>query len=138
MHTTQSISITTVQRSKAPDFDFDNIVFGTQPTDHIFLANYRDGAWQEPRIEPFHDITMSPMALCLHYGQTVFEGMKAYRQDDGAINIFRPCKHHARLNKSLDRMCMPAIPEELFMDALHQLVALEEAWISGNTEASLY
>lgn len=138
MNITSSLPITRVQHSKASGYDFDHIVFGTQPTDHIFMAEYKDGEWQQARIEPFRDLTLNPMALCLHYGQTVFEGLKAYRQQDGAINIFRPYKHHARLNKSLERMCMPAIPEALFMDAVHNLVALEEAWISGNADASLY
>lgn len=138
MNTVISFPLTRTQQSKLPGYDFSNIVFGANPTDHIFLANYKDGEWSNARIEPFGDLSLSPLALCLHYGQTVFEGMKAYRLADGNVSIFRPYKHHARLNRSLDRMCMPAIPESLFMDALHQLVALEEKWVSGNEGTSLY
>src|SRR6218665_203377 len=88
MNITKSIPITRARHSKASQYDFDHIVFGTNPTDHIFLAEYKEGSWQHARIEPFHDLTLNPMALCLHYGQTVFEGLKAYRQEDGALNIF--------------------------------------------------
>lgn len=138
MNITKSIPITRVPNSKATDYDFDHIVFGTNPTDHIFLSEYANGEWRNARIEPFRDITLSPMALGLHYGQTVFEGMKAYRQADGAINIFRPYKHHSRFNKSLARMCMPAIPEDLFMDAIQSLVATDQQWVSSRADASLY
>lgn len=138
MNVTTSIPIIRTEHSRLAEFDFENIVFGTNPTDHIFLAEFRNGEWGNPRIEPFRDLTLSPMALCLHYGQTVFEGFKAYKLADGNISIFRPYKHHSRLNKSLDRMCMPPIPEELFMDAVHSLVALEQGWVPDRPDASLY
>jgi branched-chain amino acid aminotransferase len=138
MNATTSIAVTTATQSKLGSFDFDNIVFGTNPTDHIFWATYKDGAWTDLRIEPYGNITMSPIALCLHYGQTVFEGFKAYRMADGTINIFRPYKHHTRLNMSLERMCMPAIPEALFMEAVYELVSLEKGWIPAREDGSLY
>src|SRR6188768_1693388 len=87
-----------------------SLPFGKVPTEHMFIANYSEGEWQGARIAPFEDLTLSPLALCLHYGQTVFEGMKAFRMDDGRINIFRPDKHYQRFCKSLDRMCMPTMP----------------------------
>ena len=86
------------------------VPFGTQPTEHMFIAEYRDKGWRNTRIVPFADLTMSPFALCLHDGQTVFEGMKAFLMEDGRINIFRPDKHYERFSKSLRRMCMPVVP----------------------------
>ncbi len=138
MNTSVSIPVNKVQHSNIAAYDFDHIVFGNNPTDHIFIAEYKNGEWGEARIEPFHDLQISPIALGLHYGQTVFEGLKAYKMEDGNINVFRPYKHHDRLNKSLDRMCMPPVPEALFMDAVHTLVALEQDWIPNRPDSSLY
>jgi branched-chain amino acid aminotransferase len=112
--------------------------FGVLPTDHMFLSEYHDSNWNNPRIIPFSKITMSPLALCLHYGQTVFEGMKAFYMADGRINIFRPEKHYERFNKSLQRMCMPEVPNGLFMEALHQFVQMEKDWIPNDEDGSLY
>ena len=102
-----------------------SLPFGQQPTDHMFIAEYKNGAWENSRIIPFSNISMSPFALCFHYGQTVFEGMKAFRMSDGSVNIFRPKKHYQRFTKSLERMCMPEVPEGLFTEALHQLIQLD-------------
>ncbi len=118
--------------------DTKSIPFGQQPTEHMFVSEYRDGRWQNSRIVPFADLTMSPIALCLHYGQTVFEGMKAFAMNDGHINIFRPEKHYQRFNKSLERMCMPQVPKGLFMEALHQLVQLDGSWVPTEMDGSLY
>lgn len=138
MNTSVTIPVSRTKNSRLPEYDFDHIVFGNNPTDHIFIAEYKNGAWGQARIEPFHDLTISPIALGLHYGQTVFEGLKAYKLEDGNLNIFRPYKHHDRLNKSLDRMCMPPVPEALFMDAVHTLVELEQDWIPNRADSSLY
>ncbi|MDL5511226.1 branched-chain amino acid aminotransferase [Arenibacter sp. M-2] len=119
-------------------FNFKSFQFGETPTDHFFLAEFKNGKWVNPRIEPFHSLTISPFALCFHYGQTVFEGMKAFRQDDGKVHIFRPKKHHKRFNRSLERMCMPGIEEELFLNALEKLVQLEQHWIPKEEGVSLY
>ncbi len=121
-----------------PGFDFNNFVFGIQPTDHLFLCDYKEGRWQSPRIEIFRDLSVSPLALCLHYGQTVFEGMKAFRQQDGRVHVFRPGKHLRRMNRSLDRMCMPLLDEELFYTALETLVRLDENWLPEHDDLSLY
>ncbi len=115
-----------------------SIPFGQQPTEHMFIAEYKNGEWHNSRIVPFADLTLSPFALCLHYGQTVFEGMKAFLLEDGRINIFRPQKHYQRFIKSLERLCMPSVPEGLFMEALHQLVQLDAAWIPNDKDGSLY
>ncbi len=118
--------------------DTKSIPFGKVPTEHMFVAEYRDGKWQNARITPFHDLTLSPMALCLHYGQTVFEGMKAFLMEDGRVNIFRMEKHYDRFSKSLDRMCMPRVPQELFNEAMHQLVSLDSGWVPDEADGSLY
>jgi branched-chain amino acid aminotransferase len=118
--------------------DTASLPFGMQPTEHMFIAEYRGGSWQQPRIIPFGKLSLSPFALCLHYGQTVFEGMKAFRAKDGSINIFRPDKHYDRFCKSLNRMCMPPVPESLFMEALRKLVALDGAWTPGSADGALY
>src|SRR5688572_1384075 len=87
--------------SRLADYDFNQIKFGQNPTDHLFSAAYRDGSWQDATVAPFQEFLISPLALCLHYGQNVFEGMKAFRLTDDEINIFRPEKHLKRLNRSL-------------------------------------
>lgn len=112
--------------------------FGLQPTAHMFITEYRNGNWQSPRIIPFENLVLSPLALSLHYGQTVFEGMKAFYMADGKINIFRPEKHYDRFCQSLERMCMPKVPKALFMEALHQFVQLESDWIPQEDDGSLY
>jgi len=130
------ISITSQAERKVTDTR--SIPFGVQPTEHMFMAEYRDGKWHNARIVPFGELTMSPFALCLHYGQTVFEGMKAFLMEDGKINIFRVEKHYERFTKSLERMCMPPVPKALFTEALHQLVQLDGNWIPGEEHGSLY
>jgi len=118
--------------------DTKSVPFGMVPTTHMFIATYKAGEWQDSRIVPFHDLTLSPLALCLHYGQTVFEGMKAYVMNSGAINVFRMQKHHDRFNKSLARMCMPAVPEELFCGAIEELVRVDADWVPTDGDGSLY
>ncbi len=115
-----------------------SLPFGKQASEHMFIAEYKNGQWSNARIVPFQDLVMSPFALCLHYGQTVFEGMKAFLTEDGHVNIFRPEKHYDRFIKSLHRMCMPEVPKGLFMEALHQLVQLDASWVPAETDGSLY
>ncbi len=115
-----------------------SLPFGKQPSEHMFVAEYKEGKWNNARIVPFQDLVMSPFALCLHYGQTVFEGMKAFLTEDGRVNIFRPEKHYDRFIKSLQRMCMPEVPKGLFMEALHQLVQLDASWVPTEADGSLY
>lgn len=132
----QTISITSHAERKVTDTR--SLPFGKVPTEHMFIAEYRDGKWQNASVTPFHDLTLSPMALCLHYGQTVFEGMKAFRMNDGSINVFRMDKHYDRFMLSLERMCMPAVPKSLFMNAIHELVALDADWVPSDQDGSLY
>ena len=118
--------------------DTKSIPFGKVPTEHMFIAEYKDGKWGNAQITPFHDLKLSPLALCLHYGQTVFEGMKAFVMEDGRINIFRMDKHYDRFCKSLHRMCMPEVPKELFTEAMHQLVQIDASWVPDEPDGSLY
>lgn len=118
--------------------DTQSIPFGVQPTEHMFIASYKQGNWEHTRIIPFENLSVSPFMLSLHYGQTVFEGMKAFLMNDGRINIFRPEKHYERFCRSLQRMCMPEVPKALFMEALHQLVQLDASWIPDAADGSLY
>src|ERR1043165_1770567 len=122
---------TTIQINTKPERavqETRSVPFGKIPTEHMFITDYNDGEWHDARIAPFEDLTLSPLALCLHYGQTVFEGMKAFRMADGRVNIFRPEKHYERFVKSLERMCMPAISYDLFIGALDSLVDLDRDW----------
>ena len=135
---TPSFPIEKTKQSRISEVDFQNLEFGKIISDHMIVADYRDGKWSEPRIVPFGDLRMSPAMLSLHYGQSVFEGMKAFYMNNGKINIFRPHRHHDRLQKSLSRMCMPGISEEMFIQSLHALVELDKAWIPKSEGASLY
>jgi branched-chain amino acid aminotransferase len=131
-----TISITTQAERKVTDTK--SVPFGKVPTEHMFVAEYKDGEWQNAQVVPFHDLTLSPLALCLHYGQTVFEGMKAFMMQDGNINVFRIDKHYDRFTKSLQRMCMPGVPKKLFENAIKSLVSLDSDWVPKDDDGSLY
>lgn len=112
--------------------------FGNAVSDHMFLATWSGGRWSDAHILPYGNLSISPVMLALHYGQSVFEGMKAFRTADGSINIFRIERHHQRLNKSLQRMCMPSLPFELFEAALRELITVDAGWVPEEDGASLY
>ena len=118
--------------------DFDHLEFGKAFSDHMFVVDYRDGEWQDAQILPYGDITVSPANSALHYGQAIFEGMKAYHQADGSVALFRPLDNWNRFNKSAERMCMPTIPEELFMQGLRELIRLDAGWVPTFAGSSLY
>jgi len=115
------------------------LTFGTKFTDHMFVVDYSvaDG-WHNPRIEPYGPLSLEPSTMVLHYGQAIFEGMKAYRRANGKIGIFRPRSYLARLNRSAERMCIPQIDEELVFQGLIKLLQLEQDWVPGSKETSLY
>ena len=138
METIMEIPVVTTAHSRLREVNWKQAEFGKYVSDHMFICQYKNGNWQEPRIVPFQDISLSPTALALHYGQSVFEGMKAFRMVDGGVNIFRMERHHERLNRSLDRMCMPVIPYDLFESALSQLVQVDAAWVPGGEDVALY
>lgn len=133
-----NIQIQTVEKSKVDQIDFDNIPMGTSFTDHMFICDYANGEWETPRIQPLELIPTHPAAMALHYGQAIFEGMKATVDTDGTPMLFRPEKNAARLNFSADRMGMPNFPEDLFVEGLKQLVAIEQNWIPPQEGSALY
>jgi branched-chain amino acid aminotransferase len=133
-----NISIEKTKHSKLSQTDFSNLDFGAVYSDHMLVAEYGNKTWNNARIVPFQPITMSPAASVLHYGQTIFEGMKAYRAKNGDILIFRLDAHLARLNKSCARLCIPPVDETIFMEGIRQLVQMEEPWIPSEKECSLY
>ncbi len=135
---TLDIPTTKVSESRLAGIDFAHLPFGKVYTDHMFLADYKDGEWKNYRIVPYGYMPMSPATPALHYGQSIFEGMKAYSADTGEALVFRPLDNWKRMNISAERMCMPAIPEELFMESLAALIDLDRAWIPKENGSSLY
>ncbi len=132
------IRVQKVAQSRIGEIDFDNIPFGRKFSDHMFVCDYEDGAWKDARIVPFDYFPIHPASMSLHYGQTIFEGMKATKGKDGQPLFFRPEQHAIRINASAYRMCMPAFPEDLFLKALHQLVDMDQAWIPPQEGSALY
>jgi len=136
---THSIKITKAAQSRVGQVDLNNsIVMGTQFTDHMFVCDYQNGEWSNARIEPLALIPTHPAAMALHYGQAIFEGMKATLGKDGTPLLFRPDENAKRMNFSADRMGMPLFPEDLFVEALKQFVALEKDWIPTQAGSALY
>jgi len=116
-----------------------NLVFGREFTDHMFLMNYDAGkGWHDGRIVPYGPISLEPCAMVFHYAQEVFEGLKAYRTPEGGVQLFRPYENARRFVSSCQRLCIPPVDEELFVDAVKQLVALEAGWVPGEPGTSLY
>ena len=133
-----NIEITKTKQSRLNEIDFDNIPFGRVFSDHMFVADYEDGSWQNPRIVPFAPFTIHPASMVLHYGQSIFEGMKASKNMEDQPMFFRPEMHAKRMNATARRMCMPDIPEDLFLEAIHMLVGLDQAWIPPQEGSALY
>ncbi|MEP7266106.1 MAG: branched-chain amino acid aminotransferase [Saprospiraceae bacterium] len=133
-----NIKIDKTKRSRLPEIDLDHVPFGKIFTDHMFVVDFVNGAWQDARIIPTQEMSMHPANLTLHYGQSIFEGMKAYKDGSGMPVLFRPEMNAKRLNFSARRMSMAELPEELFLEALDKLVSLDAAWIPSGEESSLY
>ena len=138
METTMEIKVRKKKESRINEVDFNNLEFGKEVTDHMFISDFKNEEWQESRIIPYGNLSLAPTSLVFHYGQTVFEGMKAFRRTDGRISIFRMEKHHERFNKSLVRMCMPEVPYELFSESIKLLVSIDEQWVQNISDSSLY
>ncbi len=132
------ISIQEIQNSRIAEADFENIKFGSLASDHMFIADYIDGEWKDSRIVPYGNMSVSPANMAWHYGQAIFEGMKASKGVDGVPYLYRPEKHAKRFNHSAKRMNMPAFPEDLYVEALHKLVGLDSAWIPPLPGCALY
>jgi branched-chain amino acid aminotransferase len=135
---TLNIPINRTPVSRLNQIDFDNLAFGRNFSDHMFVADYEDGEWKNLQIVPFAEISMSPAASALHYGQAIFEGIKAFRKNNGEVSIFRPLKNFERFNISADRMVMPRVPEEIFMQGMTQLISLDRDWVPSKEGQSLY
>jgi branched-chain amino acid aminotransferase len=132
------IDIQPVAQSRIGTVDFNNLVFGKNIADHMFVVDYTGGQWQNARIIPYGDLSLSPALAALHYGQSIFEGMKAYKNTDGEVLMFRPTDNHKRINRSAVRMCMPEIPEDIFMEGLTELLRLDAEWVPATSGHSLY
>ena len=132
------IHISKASKSKIDQIDFDNFSFGSVFTDHMFECDYIEGKWQNPRILPYQSISIEPSASVFHYGQAIFEGMKAYKDSNDGIWLFRPKENISRFNKSAIRLAIPEFPEDLFIDALTKLLNLEKDWIKKDEGSALY
>lgn len=135
---TSHIEIQRIEKSKIALVDFDNLPFGSVYSDHMLECNFKDGAWQKPVIKPFAPISLDPSAKIFHYGQSIFEGMKAYKDDSENTLLFRPLDNWKRFNKSAERLMIPQIPEEIFMEGLKTLLKIDNDWIPRNPGSSLY
>ncbi len=133
-----NITIKKTENSRLSSVDFDNLPFGRLFSDHMFVIDYIDGEWQEPQIVPYGTIEIEPSNMALHYGQAVFEGMKATKTVDGKAMLFRPEQHSRRINASASRLAMPELPESMFLDAVHTLVDLDKGWIPPTEGSALY
>lgn len=138
MTDTLQIDIHQIEKSRIDTVDFDNLVFGRSFADHMLMVDYKDGEWQTPQILPYGPISYSPAMMSLHYGQAIFEGMKAYKDEQDAIWLFRPDENYKRFNKSAVRMAMPEVPEDIFMNGLKELLKIDQAWVKKGNGNSMY
>ena len=133
-----NIQVTPVQQSRLDEVDMNAIPFGRIFSDHMLVVRYTEGRWQSPTIVPYGPMSLAPSSSVLNYGQAIFEGMKATRGHDGQIRFFRPEQNLRRLNQSAERMCMPPLPEETFMEGLKALIHLDRNWVPSAEQGSLY
>ena len=132
------INITKIERSKLNDFNLENIPFGKYFTDHMLEADYEDEEWKNIEIKPYQPLLLEPSTSALHYGQAIFEGIKAFRNEKGEAFIFRPYDNLTRFNLSAQRMNMPEVSEELFIEGMRQLIEVDKNWIPTQPDHSLY
>lgn len=140
MHVEQmpQIKIYRVEQSRINEVDWDNLIFGKHYSDHMFVADYRDGQWTDLRIVPYEKISVYPALIAFHYGQEIFEGLKAYRTVNGRVAIFRPDKNIKRMNESARRMAMPEFPFDWFLEAMKKLVSIDKDWVPAGDDVALY
>ena len=136
--TIADIDIKLASVSKIKDVDFETLSFGNVFTDHMLVCDYENGVWKKPSIEPYAPFMIDPSAKVFHYGQAIFEGMKAFKDENDAVWLFRPDQNYERFNKSAVRMAMPEVPEEVFMGGLKQLLNIEKEWVKKGKGNSLY
>jgi branched-chain amino acid aminotransferase len=135
---TVNIKITRVEKSKIESVDFNDLPFGKFFSDHMFEMDFVDGKWQEPTIVPFANLSLHPATSALHYGQSIFEGLKAQKNEKGEILVFRPDMNAKRFNESALRMCMQPVPEQIFLEGIRALIDLDSEWVSSREGQSLY
>jgi branched-chain amino acid aminotransferase len=135
---TLAIDVHPTTTSRLAELDPANMEFGKLFADHMLAVEFTGGEWQQPRIVPYGPLSISPANSALHYGQAIFEGMKAYRQADGSVSLFRPQANWQRLNASAERMAMPTLPEDIFLQGLRELIKLDAAWVPNVAGSSLY
>ena len=133
-----TISVTKTERSRLKDINLENIPFGRYFTDHMLEADYENGEWTNVEIRPYQPLLLEPSLAALHYGQAIFEGIKAYKDKNGEAFIFRPQDNFSRFNKSAERMNMPVVPEDIFIEGMRQLIAVDKDWIPAKKDHSLY
>jgi len=131
-------NITRAETSKLQSMTLENIPFGKYFTDHMLEVDYEDGEWKTVEIKPYQPLLLSPSLAALHYGQAIFEGIKAYKNMQGDVNIFRPFENFRRFNNSAERMEMPKISEEIFIEGMKELIKLDANWIPNKPNHSLY
>jgi len=132
------INITKVERSKLNDINLENIPFGKYFTDHMLEVDYEDGEWKNAEIKPYQPLLMEPSLAAIHYGQAIFEGIKTYKNTAGEAAVFRPMDNFKRFNISAERMQMPQVPEELFIEGMRMLINIDKSWIPSQEDHSLY
>lgn len=132
------MKITKTEQSRLATTNFDDLPFGKVYTDHMLWCEFKNGAWGEAEIKPYQKVMMSPATHAIHYGQAIFEGMKAYRRLDGGVSVFRAIDNCKRLNKSAERMMIPQLPESIFMDGLMELLKIDADWVPKGEGMSLY
>lgn len=133
-----NIDIELIQESKIDTVDFNNLAFGRIFSDHMLVCDFKNGEWKTPQIMPYGPMTFEPSARVFHYGQAVFEGMKAYKDDNDDVFLFRPDENFHRINMSGERLAMPPVPENVFMEGLKKLLEIDDAWIKKGFGNSLY
>ncbi len=133
-----AIEIQKISKSKLDKSTINGRKFGATFTDHMFICTYKNGAWQDAKITPYQELKLAPSARVFHYGQAVFEGMKAYKDTNNQVWLFRPDENQIRINKSAKRLAMPEFPKELFFEGLEKLLKIDKDWIPTNQGNSLY
>jgi branched-chain amino acid aminotransferase len=132
------INVTKSNHSRLGDVSLHNLPFGKLFTDHMLMATFNEGKWQSVEIKPYQPLQIEPSLAAIHYGQSIFEGIKAYKHENGAAFIFRPEDNFERFNISAERMCMPVVPKEIFIDGMKQLLSIDKDWIPTEADHSLY
>ena len=138
LKTTLEIDIVSASSSKIDSVDFENLAFGNVFTDHMLVCDFKDGQWQKPTIKPYEPFLIDPSAKVFHYGQAIFEGMKAYKDENDDVWLFRPDQNFERFNNSAKRMAMPEVPEDIFIDGLKTILEIEKNWVKKGLGNTLY